>query len=214
MGEIAQLLFPQRCVGCSRSSGLLCRKCAGEWSKPIKKIVGGIELTSSAYYSLSISHIILKAKENNDSRSRLVLANAIASHIRESSLIVPIPSSSSAIRRRGFDHAFLLAKEVARVSGGHVWHPLHVIRRVKDQTQLTHQERLTNLAGSYALRSGNAPGEKIVLIDDLVTTGASLREAIRALHEAQIQPIQAISACIASYHLPNTISPSYYPVGP
>jgi len=207
MGEIAQLLFPQRCVGCARTSGLLCRTCAKEWSQPIKKIVGGVELTSSAYYSPSISHIVLNAKENNDSRSRLVLANVIASHIRESSLIVPIPSSSTAIRRRGFDHAHLLAKDVARLSGAHVWHPLHVTRRVKDQTQLTHHERLTNLTGSYALRVGNAPGDKVVLIDDLVTTGASLREAIRALHEAQIRPIQAVAACMASYHLPNTISP-------
>ena len=209
MGEILQLLFPERCVGCSRTTGLLCRLCSREWGRSIRNTIDGVLLESSAFYSASISHIVLRAKENNDSRARKVLANAIALQISEPSIIVPIPSSGTNNRRRGYDHSFLLAKEVARLTNGTVWPALLVNRRIKDQTQLVHSERFTNLSGSYSLTPGNALHPRVVLIDDLVTTGASMREAIRALRSekgSESRSIRAVSACLASHHLPNTIS--------
>jgi ComF family protein len=213
MGEILQLLFPERCVGCGASPNagdLLCRKCAGEWLFPIHNKIEDIHLISSAYYSQSISHIVLKAKENNDSRARQVLAQAIASeissHIGSQKILLPIPSSSAANRRRGFDHAYLLAREVAYLTGCKVWQGLRANRKVKDQTRLLHDQRFTNLSGAYSLNLGNEMSEGIVLVDDLVTSGASLREAIRALKTAEIAPDAAVSACIATHHLPNTIS--------
>jgi ComF family protein len=209
MGEIMQLLFPERCVGCSgatKPEELLCRKCDLEWKYPIHNHIEGIPLISSAYYSKSISHIVLKAKENNDSRARKVLARAIAHHLKAPHVLLPIPSSRSANRRRGFDHAFLLATEVARLTGGKVWQGLCTNRKVKDQTKLMHDQRFTNLAGAYSLTGGNYLSGALVVIDDLVTSGASLREALRALKSGQIAPVAAISACIATHHLPNTIS--------
>ena len=217
MGEISQLLFPERCVGCSQSHGLLCKRCSREWGFSIRNSIDCVPLISTSYYSLSISHIILRAKENNDSRARRVLANAIAIHITQPRILIPIPSSPANNRRRGYDHSLLLAKEVARLSGSKVWPALRIIRKVRDQTQLAHAKRFINLSGSYALDpsilKGNEFGREVVLIDDLVTTGASMREAIRALSvsgefgEGKIRPIQAISACIATHNLPNTISP-------
>ena len=204
-----QLLFPERCVGCSRTSNLgalLCRKCSEEWKRPIHNKIEGVPLVASAYYSLSISHIVLKAKENNDSRARRVLATFIAEQINAPHILLPIPSSAAANRRRGFDHAFLLAKEVAQLTGSQVWQGLRTNRKVKDQTKLRHDQRFINLAGAYSLTGGNQPSGALVVIDDLVTSGASLREALRALKSAQIAPIAAICACIATHHLPNTIS--------
>jgi ComF family protein len=172
-------------------------------------MIDGTPLISSAFYSPSISQIVLRAKENNDSRARRVIANQIALHIPQQSIIVPIPSSASNNRRRGYDHSFLLAKEVAKLTDGIAWQGLSVTRRIKDQAKLSHGERFTNLTGSYRLTAGNAFYPRIVLIDDLVTTGASMREAIRAMRSqkgSESRLIQAVSACIATHHLPNTIS--------
>jgi ComF family protein len=209
MGEIWQLLFSDRCVGCALAKGILCDVCAQEWNRSIRNMIDGTPLISSALYSPSISQIVLRAKENNDSRARRVIANQIALHILQPSIIVPIPSSASNNRRRGFDHSFLLAKEVARLTDGIVWQALSVTRRIKDQAKLSHGERFTNLTGSYRLTTGNAFHPRIVLIDDLVTTGASMREAIRAMRSqkgSETRLIRAVSACIATHHLPNTIS--------
>lgn len=210
MGEILQLLFPERCVGCSRSAGLLCARCSREWGKSISNTIHGVPLISSAYYSQQVAQIVLRAKENNDSRARRILANAIANHIQKPQLILPIPSSALNTRRRGFDHSLLLAQEVARLTGSTVWSGLVVNRRIKDQTRLSHAKRFINLSGSYSLKEGNVSNFPVVLIDDLVTTGASMKEAIRVLHSekgSESRTIRAISACIASHHLPNTISP-------
>lgn len=57
-------------------------------------------------------------------------------------------------------------------------------RRLEDQSNLGHRERAANLAGAYAVRSGEAPqvhGRAIVLVDDVITTGATLSEAARAV---------------------------------
>ena len=213
MGEILQLLFPERCVGCGHAHALLCKRCSREWGYPITNTIEDVPLISSAFYSESISHIVLKAKENNDRRCRRILANAIASHISETETLIPIPSSPSSIRRRGFDHALLLAEEVARLTGSSLWHGLRVNRKIQDQTKLNHSARFANLSGAYSflsVNSGNELPPNVVVIDDLVTTGASMREAIRVLRSekgAEMRPIKAISACIASHHLPNTISP-------
>ncbi len=196
MGEILELLFP-------REDNLEVIT----WNKSIRNSIEGVPLFSSAYYSLSHMKVILRAKENNDLQARKILAKAIAIHIDCPSILIPIPSSSASIRRRGYDHSHLLALEVAKMSKSTATAALRVNRRVKDQTKLNHRERFTNIRGSYSLLTGNLNGNSIVLIDDLVTTGASVLEALRVLRGAELTPIRAISACIATHHLPNTISP-------
>ena len=209
MGEISQLLFPELCVGCGQHKGLLCKKCSWEWSgRPIKNQINKIPLISASYYSHSISKIILRAKEDNDRRARLLIANSIAQFISAPMTIVPIPSRKAALRRRGFDHSYLLAKEIARLSSGSALRILKVNRTIRDQTSVSHEARFANLAGAYSAKFGNRLTSPVVLIDDLVTTGSSMREAIRALEDAGIKPSMLISACIASHQLPNTISTS------
>jgi predicted amidophosphoribosyltransferase len=202
-------------VSCGNVSDTLCKVCSREWGSTIRNKIGETPLFSTAYYSHSVAHIILQAKENNDRRSRTVLANAIAAHIEKPSLLIPIPSSRANNRRRGYDHSILLAKEVARISGGTVLPILSVNRRVKDQTALRHSARFTNLSGAYDVNPrifqsdiGHSSRGELVLIDDLVTTGASMREAIRAVKSTDLcGDLRAISACIATHHLPNKIEP-------
>ncbi len=192
MGELLELLFPSEKTV--------------EWTSVIKNTFNGIPLFSSSYYCAQNMKIILGAKEDNDLRARKILARAIALHIEEPSLIVPIPSSPRANRSRGYDHSALLAKEVAKLTGGVIGQILKVNRKIKDQTRLDSASRFINLSGAYSLIAGNYPGERVVLIDDLVTTGASMLEAIRVLGGAGLTPNRAVSACIATHHLPNTIS--------
>jgi len=75
---------------------------------------------------------------------------------------------------------------------------LQLSRRVLDQSGLHRDERASNLAGAFTLISP-ARGE-LILIDDVVTTGATLREAARALNSQDFQAIgsvTAITACVA-----------------
>jgi len=101
-------------------------------------------------------------------------------------VVVPVPSSPASVRRRGFDHTATLAQWVAR-RGGYRWSPL--LRRTvatPDQAGLAAASRRTVQVGSMCARPAppGRPTPPVVIVDDVVTTGATLIEAVRALVEA------------------------------
>lgn len=107
-------------------------------------------------------------------------------------LLVPVPSARGAVRARGHDPARRIALAAAgelRRTGtpARVVAVLRQRRWVADQSGLNSRQRLDNLAGALEVVAGGAPllaGGPVVLVDDLMTTGASLKEAARAVREA------------------------------
>ncbi|MEW2167659.1 ComF family protein [Streptomyces sp. NPDC007084] len=109
-------------------------------------------------------------------------------------LLVPVPSARRAVRARGHDPARRIALAAAgelRRTGtpARVLGVLRQRRTVADQSGLNSRERLANLAGALEVVGGGArllaEGGRVVLVDDLMTTGASLTEAARALRAAR-----------------------------
>lgn len=113
-------------------------------------------------------------------------------------LLVPVPASATALRRRGFDHVGRLAAAVARSSraaGTPIWVApwLRAARRTADQAGLGAADRVGNVAGAFAARPAAAraggaalAGVDIVVVDDVLTTGATVAEATRALRLAGV----------------------------
>lgn len=105
--------------------------------------------------------------------------------------LVPVPSAARAVRDRGFDATRALAKRAARRLSA--WRPVRTSallaqqRGLADQAGLDTVQRAANLRGGLRLRNGPAgagarpDGPSLVVVDDLVTTGASLTEATRCL---------------------------------
>lgn len=114
------------------------------------------------------------------------------SHAHAPVLLVPVPSARSTVRARGHDPARRIALAAAgelRRTGtsARVVAVLRQRRWVADQAGLNSQERMGNLDGALEVVAGGARllvGGPVVLVDDLMTTGASLREAARAVREA------------------------------
>lgn len=116
--------------------------------------------------------------------------------------LVPVPSARRAVRARGFDAGLALARAAARRLPRTRAAPLLVpARRVADQSGLGALERHANLAGALRLRSrpwvraerrGPAAGHGlVVVVDDVVTSGASLTEAVRALRAGGVEVLGA-----------------------
>lgn len=107
-------------------------------------------------------------------------------------LIVPVPSARRAVRERGYDPMLAIARQAVRQlrrSGRKVRlvRPLKLSRRVADQTELGASERMANLAGAFTVpprRRATIAGRTVVLVDDLMTTGATLHAVTSALREA------------------------------
>jgi predicted amidophosphoribosyltransferase len=103
-------------------------------------------------------------------------------------LLVPVPSAPGSTRRRGYLPLVVLAR-AARLP---LTRALRHVRDVRDQAGLAAADRAVNLAGAMAADRSVA-GRGVVLLDDVVTTGATLAEAARAVQEAGGRVLGAVT---------------------
>jgi len=112
-------------------------------------------------------------------------------------VLIPIPSRKSAARKRGRQFISEITLPAAREFSIPIAEPLTHSRKVRDQSGLHIEERWNNLAGAFVVEKDDGLRGSAVLVDDLVTTGATLAEAARALRYAGIQVIAAVTASLA-----------------
>jgi predicted amidophosphoribosyltransferase len=106
-----------------------------------------------------------------------------------------VPGRGRDILQRGFDHAGVLALGLARRTGLRCIPLLERCGRRPDQASLRRGERLVNLRGAF--RAGPCAGARVVLVDDLITTGATATACVEALGRAGARSIEVITACRA-----------------
>ena len=115
--------------------------------------------------------------------------------LEERSMLVPVPLAPGRERERGFNQSQLLADCLARAWSVPVVAALARGRSTGTQTRLTPGERLHNVAGAFATvpDSEKLAGSHIVLVDDVVTTAATLNACAKALHEGGARIISYIT---------------------
>lgn len=109
-------------------------------------------------------------------------------------ILIPIPLHRSRLREREYNQAFLLAHHAGREIGIAVDENLLIrSRKTASQTGLTASEREANVRGCFSLAQAVLPYKHIVLVDDVFTTGATLREAAVVLKNAGAQSVSALA---------------------
>lgn len=109
----------------------------------------------------------------------------------DDALIVPIPTATIRLRRRGYDHTRLLARQLSRLLGLPYATALARLGQSR-QVGTKRTERISQLAGAfYVKNAGLIKGAHILLVDDVVTTGATLEEAARTLKRAGAKTVDA-----------------------
>ena len=203
--ELSQLIFPSRCFGCRVLGPSVCSACRSGWHPHYYKTkFDALTVHSALVYTPTASKIILAAKESGLKGADELLIDAIT-HVLNKAIpdntfyrLVPVPSSKASQRRRGRSFIVDLVSQISQRTGIPMIDCLQLSRRVLDQSGLHREERATNLAGAFTLRS-RVRGE-LILVDDVVTTGATLREAARAVNSQGFQAVgsvTAITACVA-----------------
>ena len=199
------LLLGAACPGCGRPSRALCGACSAAVA-PRPRVVRTkpVDVAASGEHAGELRLAIVAWKEEGRTSLLRPLAHLLAASVVEvvgdSSapvVLVPVPSSRRSRLVRGADVVDQLAREAAgllRCAGADatVRQALRVARSTADQSGLGARERARNLAGAFALRSetGLVAGD-IVVVDDIVTTGATIGEAVRALATAGYVPVAA-----------------------
>ena len=195
------LLLGASCPGCGRPARALCATCSASVA-PRPRIVrtSPVAVAASGEHDGVLRLAIVAWKEEGRTSLLRPLAHLLAASVVEVSgasacvVLVPVPTSRRSRLVRGADVVGQLAREAAGLLRGAgadvtVRQALRVARRTADQSGLGARERARNLAGAFALRSdeGLAAGD-IVVVDDIVTTGATIGEAVRALTAAGHRP--------------------------
>lgn len=158
---------------------------------------------SAITYSDIAASVILAAKESHIKSADLLVADAISYSLTQwlqrewVDTLIPIPSRKSAARKRGRQFIEEMAQLVSITSGIRVASPLEHSRMVRDQSGLGYELRRNNLAGALVVNANPQGLGRALLVDDLVTTGATLNEAARALRYAGIEVVGAVTAAVA-----------------
>lgn len=201
--ELTQLLFPARCFGCSSLAPTICPKCARDWQLGyFKTALDGFFVHSSILYTPVASKIIVSAKEAGVKLADELLIDTIIFLLDKIQIeknqfrLVPIPSSKKSQRRRGRSFIVELSHEISKRTGISTLDCLGIRSGVADQSGLTRLARIENMRGAFHLTKP-ARG-KLILIDDVITTGATLKEAARSIYSGGFHAqITGITACVA-----------------
>lgn len=181
------LVLPVDCAGCGRADRALCTACRRALTPVIRReILGALPpLYVAARYEGPLRGVLLAFKGGRTGLVRdlaPMLAAAIARAVSDAEPgveLCAVPSSGAAYRRRGFDPVRMLVRATGRDSA-------RVLRRAArhpDQKALGRRQRLQNLAGVYRARS-RLDGRSFIIIDDIVTSGATLAAVSTAIRDA------------------------------
>ncbi len=113
--------------------------------------------------------------------------------------IVPVPLHPKRKKERGFNQAQIIAKELARIKGIELRDKLLVkTKNVRPQTSLRIEERAENVSGAFGVAKGERIKEKVLLlVDDVYTTGSTIRECSSVLREAGVKEVKALTVAQA-----------------
>ena len=193
-------------------SGLLCSHCHNSivWL-PIPfevDIAAGTSLSIQAatYYDYPIRQAIRSFKHHED-MTKLPLLIHILRQLprpqgchRDNSVIVAMPTTNKRLVKRGFDPVSILAAQLSKHWQIPLWHGVERIDNTVSQQGLTRAERLGNLDNAFALRE-LPPVKRLLLFDDVATTGASLQALGRTLYGQSFSLVGTNSQSSTSYQL-------------
>lgn len=205
---ILDLLYPRTCGFCGRiNKEYICKKCEKRLEseaickihKSKSKLIGyhgyifkyqGIirdkmidyKFNEQAYLYKTFSKIILK----NENMCRF---------IKKCDIIIPVPIHKNRKKCRGYDQTKLISKELARNLNIKVeFNVLVKKNNIKPQSTLTKKEREQNIKEAYEIKNAEKIwGKKILLIDDIYTTGATIEECARTINKANPKAISAFT---------------------
>lgn len=210
--KIVAIIAPFYCIVCSKEDNVICLPCLAshfsgldsvcvfcvgltEECKVCKACRTRVQLNRvwvAAQYKGVAEKTIHDFKFERSRAAYQPLAAAIEgvlSFLPKDTVIVPVPTAQRRIRVRGYDQSVLIAKELARLRQLPY---SYLLERRADVRQLgaTRRGRLEQASDMFSV-NGNVVGKKILLVDDVCTTGATLQAASAVLHGAGAKEINA-----------------------
>jgi ComF family protein len=210
-GYVLELVYPTSCGGgCGRRGDVLCETCAaslvfldGDKTCPIcgrsigNAIVCGSCLIdphpfSKGVFGYSFEGPLREAIHAFKFKGRKAVGRALVRRLAHRlslwagtfDVLVPMPVTEKRLKERGFNQTFIIAEEISKLTSRPVEHGvLFKTRETLDQFSLSREGRRKNIKGAFSAVGGrdSMKGKRLLLVDDLYTTGSTAREACKTL---------------------------------
>lgn len=209
--DLLGFIFPEHCIGCDRQGSALCAIC--ERTITIKaKALSGTTAVLFDYHHPLIKKAIWALKYKRKSAlgkyfgnalyreffKRLTKGNKLASEVI---ILLPIPAGKKAVAARGYNHATIIANTIAtcgKADGMNIFVGDNILYKKKENSQQVKMRekvrREQNVLGNFGVRGKELiQGKTVILIDDVITTGATMSEAKRVVKACGVKRVLAIA---------------------
>ena len=217
-GPLLDLVFPRTCAGCGQEGGYLCDECEADaprleppqcrvcsapsraslcaWCQSANQPFNGI--TAPYRWTGIVQELVYSLKYRNVRASAPRLAELMSAHLADRSIcadiVAPVPLHPSRERDRGYNQSELLAREVSRSTG--IPMDAELLARSRNTppqvTMTSPEERRRNVVGAFEC-VGDVAGKRVLLIDDVVTSGATVAECSAQLRNAGAAGVWVLS---------------------
>lgn len=219
-GKAYDFLFPRRCVGCGREGGFICPACRAHFlpiAPPLCSFCGiplssGSLCSSCAGWEAAIDGIRSAFRFEGPAREAVhqlkyqnlraiapdmaaLMVPVINLDAAPGDVLVPVPLHPKRLKERGYNQSALLARELGRLTGLPVDESCLVRQRNTRSQARTRNvlERRENVSGAFFCPNNNLQGRRVILLDDVATSGATLNAGAAALKEAGALSVRGIT---------------------
>lgn len=215
LDKLVAVVAPHNCLSCSKEGSLLCRSCFPELGAVVpdrcfrcNKLSADSKTCSSCRRMSKLSYVWIRSKYagipkelvhrlkyERSFTASTIIAEAmvrVLPHKLENYIIIPIPTASSRRRQRGYDQSVLIARHISRLTTLPMRQ--HLVRLGQSrQVGSKKADRISQLKDAYMVIHGNELlGKRILLIDDVMTTGATLECAAKIMRSVGVKRVDAL----------------------
>lgn len=210
--DIVATLFPHfTCMVCrtelNGDTAYICGACADKLPKYVEapkqkgcKATATIptKIIAPFLYANPVDSLIMRFKYNAEGDIAKLFAPYMVGQIIKGKspafdYLIPVPLSAERFKQRGYNQALLLANEISKLTGIPVADIMIRTKKTTPQKNMTSEQRRENLAGAFCINDSSAvKGKRVLLIDDVYTTGATAGECIMVLRKAGAKSVKTL----------------------
>lgn len=194
------LIFPDRCAGCGQPGALLCAQCRAELRPyPADVVPSALDAAEVAYvFDKALRPAIHELKYHKRRRMAVPLGELLVAHLRAHPLpadaLIAVPLHPHRLAERGFNQSELLAQHVARACNlPLLTRGLVRVRATQQQAHLDARARRENVRNAFAWTEGTPPPPRLLILDDVLTTGSTIAACAHALRAAGATEVRALA---------------------